>query len=171
MPITSGQLASALPETVGSWDLGPKPRHGKIGVEPEWQQDYVHANPNPSPSPSPNRNSNPDPGPDPNPDQDYVRALLDALRRPADEMARYRHAMKAAARERFSWAAVAALTLALALTLTAPEKSMKTQMKMQPARIEQRVSIREVVRFSGRASEPSGIVPRNSWKMNENQAS
>ena len=87
VPITSGQLASALPETVGSWDLGPTPRHGKIGIEPEWQQDYVHA-------------------------------LLQALRRPADEMARYRQAMKAAARERFSWAAVAALTLTLTPTLT-----------------------------------------------------
>ena len=25
VPITSGQLASALPETVGSWDLEPSP--------------------------------------------------------------------------------------------------------------------------------------------------
>ena len=31
------------PNQVGSWDLGPKGRHGKIGIEPEWQQDYVQA--------------------------------------------------------------------------------------------------------------------------------
>ena len=77
VPITSGQLASALPETVGSWDLGPKARHGKIGIEPEWQRDYV-------------------------------QALLEAVRRPAAEMVRYRREMKEAARQRFSWASVAA---------------------------------------------------------------
>jgi len=77
VPITSGQLASALPETVGNWDLGPKARHGKIGIEPEWQQDYV-------------------------------QALLEAVRRPAAEMARFRQEMKEAARQRFSWATVAA---------------------------------------------------------------
>ena len=77
VPITSGQLASALPETVGSWDLGPKARHGKIGIEPEWQRDYV-------------------------------QALLEAVRRPAAEMVRFRREMKEAARQRFSWASVAA---------------------------------------------------------------
>ena len=52
--------------------------------------------------PHPNPNPNPDPNPDPN-----VQALLEAVRRPAAEMARYRSEMKRAARRRFSWAAVA----------------------------------------------------------------
>lgn len=43
VPITSGQLASALPETLGAWDLGPTRRHGSIGKDAKWQQEYVAA--------------------------------------------------------------------------------------------------------------------------------
>ena len=40
VPLTSGQRASALPETCGAWDLGPAGRDGLIARDPEWQQEY-----------------------------------------------------------------------------------------------------------------------------------
>ena len=43
VPVTSGQLASALPETLAQWDLGPTRRHGSIGKDAAWQRDYVAA--------------------------------------------------------------------------------------------------------------------------------
>ena len=77
IPITSGQMTSALPETCGEFDLGPRGRPGLyIGMEPEWQADFV-------------------------------RALLAAAARPARELSEYRSRMKASGRARFSWASVA----------------------------------------------------------------
>ncbi len=39
VPLTSGQRASALPETCGEWDLGPAGRDGLIARDPEWQKE------------------------------------------------------------------------------------------------------------------------------------
>lgn len=77
IPVTSGQMTSATPETCGEFDLGPPGRPGKyITYESEWQQDFLHA-------------------------------LLRAAARPPAELAALRARMKASARQRFSWARVA----------------------------------------------------------------
>jgi len=41
IPITSRHVDSALSETAGTFDLGPKPRPGLIGTDPEWVSEWV----------------------------------------------------------------------------------------------------------------------------------
>ena len=43
VPLTSGQRKSALTETVGEWDAGPKGRAGKIADDAQWQKEFVAA--------------------------------------------------------------------------------------------------------------------------------